>query len=146
MEKEQISLEDATVIELSKLYTRDYLMESPVKVGVVKKYRVEVNTDDAGYIPHFHIVDDNTRGKEFDCCVMIEKPMYFSHGKHKDKLTNLRDRKALDSFLREEFFSPRFRGTNWDYIVFIWNQNNSIQTVNEDLEQPDYNNIEEYKK
>lgn len=121
------------------------MKESPVRVGVVNKYLIVVNTDDSGHIPHFHIIDENTRGKEFDCCVMIEKSKYFFHGKHKDKLTSVRDRKDLDGFLRQPYHKSKFNGTNWEYIVFIWNENNSFQNVDEDLEQPNYIDIEDYK-
>ena len=50
-------------------------------------------------------------------------------------------RKALDKFLRSPFSKPKFNGTNWEYIVMIWNMNNSQIEVDEKLKQPDYRTI-----
>jgi hypothetical protein len=119
------------------------LEEMPVRVGIIEKgnYYVYVNTDDGGNVPHFHIVDANTRGKQFHCCVKIEKSEYFDHGFKTDKITNSKERKALDSFLREPFQKSKFNGTNWEYIVMIWNMNNSDMDVDEELPQPDYTKL-----
>ena len=121
--------------------------EMAVRVGIIEKgnYLIYVNTDDKGNIPHFHVVDDTTRGDIFNSCIQIEKAQYFTHGSHNDKLTNSKDRKALDEFLRQPFAKPKFNGTNWEYIVMIWNMNNSSTQVNEELEQPNYTTIKDYK-
>lgn len=134
-------LEQETINQLQKLE------EMPVRVGVVTKggYLIYVNTDDEGNIPHFHCVDNNTRGKTFHTCIQIEKSQYFTHGNKQDKITSSRNRKALDTFLRQPFEKPKFNGTNWEYIVMIWNMNNSSSQVDESLIQPDYTEIEDYK-
>ena len=116
------------------------LEEMAVRVGVVEKgnYLIYVNTDDSGNLPHFHCVDASTRGNEFHTCIRIDTAEYFIHEGKENKITNIRERKALDKFLREPFSKPKFNGTNWEYIVMIWNMNNSNADVDEDLEQPDY--------
>ena len=122
------------------------LEEMAVRVGIVEKgnYLIFVNTDDSGNIPHFHCVDAETRGNNFHTCIMISEARYFNHGSKQDKITDGKQRKALDRFLRQPFGNAKFTGSNWDYIVMIWNMNNSSADV--DIEtQPDYSNIEDYK-
>lgn len=130
-------LEKATLKELTKL------QEMAVRVGIIEKgdYLIYVNTDDSGNIPHFHCVDNNTGGQKFNTCIRIDKPEYFLHGYKIDTITNGRERKALDTFLRQPFSKPKFNGTNWEYIVMIWNMNNSSVEVDETMEQPDYTKL-----
>lgn len=120
------------------------LEEMAVRVGVIEvgNYLIYVNTDDSGNVAHFHCVDANTRGNEFHTCICIDKPEYFLHEGKTDKITNGKERKALDRFLREPFSKPKFNGTNWDYIVMIWNMNNSQVTVDEEMSQPDYTKLQ----
>ena len=121
------------------------LEEMSVRVGVVQKggYLIYVNTDDSGKVPHFHCVDSNSRGNKFHTCIRIDKAEYFKHGNKNDTIKDGKERKALDEFLRSPFAKPKFNGTNWEYIVMIWNMNNSDVEVDESLEQPDYSNIKE---
>ena len=131
---------------INQLTNFNKLEEMSVRVGVItpKNYLVYVNTDDSGNIPHFHVVDNNTTGDEFHTCIMIEESRYFTHNSKVDKLTRGKDRKNLDKFLRQKFSNSKFNGTNWEYIVMIWNMNNS-NVVIEDIKQPDYSTIEDYK-
>ena len=124
---------------------KDPFMEMAVRVGVTDdSYLIYVNTDDGGKIPHFHYVDENSRGKNrktgFNSCVKIESAEYFCHGKYCDRL-NTKQRKELQEFLSSPFEKPRFHGTNWDYIVMLWNMNNSDVEVSEDMNMPDYRNL-----
>lgn len=100
-------------------------------------YKIIVWTDDPGQIPHFHVVDANTRGRKFDSCVRLDCAAYFKHGSHDDKL-NSGDRKAVVKFLN--LISPKdpCRRTNWQRVVFEWNRNNSTNSIPEDQVMPNY--------
>lgn len=134
-----MNIQEAIINELIKLEEMAY------KVGNINsKLMVYVNSDDSGSIPHFHIVDETTRGKEFNTCVRIEKAQYFTHSNKQDRL-NTTQRKQLQKFLSQPFKRSKFNGTNWEFIVMSWNDNNSNSNVDEKLKQPNYTNIEEYK-
>lgn len=122
------------------------------RVGYADNLEISVWTNDPGEIPHFHVTNDEPRGKasRVDACIQLEQAKYFSHGKHKGTL-NASQRKALDRFFREK---PKYsrEPTNYDLAVSFWNSNNSNRIVvppidkNGDTVIPDYTNIEEYKK
>lgn len=136
-----MNAQDMTIRYINEQYK---LEEMAVRVGIVKpgNYLIFVNTDDPGKIPHFHVVDATSNGKDkkkgFSTCICIDKPEYFIYGNKTDKITNGGQRKALDTFLRQPFQYKKFNGTNWEYIVMIWNMNNSEVTIDEDVVQPDY--------
>ena len=118
------------------------------RVGVINtptKYDVQVWTDDAGYIPHVHIMDWGTRGKKFDCCVKLETNEFFPHGKHKS-LMNKDMMKAFDTFMRQPSRNIHYRN-NYEAAVNLWNDNNSNSYVqlkedeNGNVIIPDYSNI-----
>ena len=126
-----------------KIEKDDLLNEMAYKIGIVGDYLIYVNSDDAGNIPHFHIVDEGTRGKGkkgFHCCIKIEKAEYFNHGNKQDKL-NSNERKELMEFLRSPFRNPKYNGTNWEFIKDTWNDNNSKMNVSEDCKMPDYTKL-----
>ena len=100
---------------------------------------VFVNTNDGGYIPHFHIWDSSTRGSEFHTCIRYDCPEYFHHSGKEDTL-NSREKKSLDAFFKEPSRNKRF-STNWEYALSMWNDNNSSMNIPEDLKQPDYTRL-----
>lgn len=106
----------------------------------MNEYEIYIHTDDPGNVPHFHIWDKETRGKKFHTCVRIDKAEYFHHNGKEDVL-GVRDRKDLVNFLSSFHKNKRY-GTNWEYLVSMWNDNNSSVEVDEDLPMPDYRNIE----
>ena len=110
-------------------------------------YEVYVHTNDPGNEPHFHVRDASTQGGEFHTCVKLKEPVYFHHDGKEDVL-NAHMRKALDDFLRsppsKQYKKISFP-TNWDKVVYEWNENNSSMTVDEDLLQPDYTFIADNK-
>lgn len=117
------------------------LDEMAVSVGIPQSgYLVYVNTNDSGNIPHFHYVDLESNGKDFNVSIRIDVAQYF---KHKRKMNNLsaEQKICLQEFLASSFAKKRFHGTNWDYIVMMWNMNNSGIVVDEDLAMPDYRNL-----
>ena len=127
--------------ELDRLYEYEQLRESMLlemaRVGFVDdKYEVYVHTDDPGNIPHFHMWDAETRGQKFHTCIKIESPEYFHHTGKEDVLNN-RLKKDLIKFLNGKSKNNRF-STNWEYLLSMWNDNNSKRNVPEDIPIPNY--------
>lgn len=97
---------------------------------------VVIRMNDAGNIPHFHIMDKSTLGKKFHTCVKIETPEYFHHTGKVDVL-NSKQRKSLVEFLK----SSHRNGTKWEMLIDLWNINNSTIKVDDNIDMPDYTNI-----
>ena len=111
-------------------------------VGDKGGLEVYVMTDDPGYIPHFHVRDYKTRGKEFDTCIEIQRNKYFIHGHHSGKL-NAAQRKSLAEFMEGPCQNGKY-GSNYELTVDMWNLNNSNANVEFDGETiPDYRTIED---
>lgn len=107
------------------------------RVGFADDLIVWVWTDDPGYVPHVHVVDRATKGRNLDVCVRLDRVAYFSHGNHDDKFSAAQ-RKAFNEFMH---LTPRngLTGTNYEYAVALWNDNNSSVTVS--LSRDDEGNV-----
>lgn len=117
------------------------LMLEMAQLGEIdNKLIVYIRSNDAGNIPHFHIVDKRTLGKEFHTCVEIKTNKYFHHTGKEDVL-NSKQRKNLNDFFKQKHKSTKLNLTNWEFCIVLWNMNNSNMNVPEDLEQPDYSEI-----
>lgn len=139
-EKAQIE-EWARIAErLSASNERQFLCEM-ARVGYFfgEKYEVYVHTNDPGQEPHFHIRDTGTQGQNFHTCVKIKEAMYFRHSGKMDFM-NARMRRELVGFLQSP--PPKKKNvsfpTNWDKVIYEWNENNSTMLVDEDQAMPDY--------
>ena len=127
----------------------EHIINEMARVGFMGNMDVVVYTDDPGYIPHVHIIDSATRGKEFDACVMIEDNRYFTHGKHNSEF-NSKLRKEFDDFMHQPCRIPQFKN-NYEFAISMWNANNSNSTVipktdsNGETIIPDYSLIKPYK-
>ena len=109
------------------------------RVGFFDEYEIYIHTDDPGNIPHFHIWDAETRGNKYHTCIRIDKPKYFHHT-GKEDILNSRDKRDLIEFLNSKPRNKRY-DTNWEYLVSMWNDNNSKINVAEDIEMPDYTKL-----
>lgn len=126
------------------------LLTEMARVGVMtNNFDVVVYTDDMGFIPHVHIIDKGTGGKEFNSCVMLEQSRYFTHGIHTD-VFNSKQRKDFNDFMNQPCRSPKYRN-NYEFAVEMWNANNSssyVQIVEDkdgNVIVPDYTDILPYK-
>ena len=108
------------------LEEKDLLAEM-ARVGFIGEYEVYVHTDDAGFIPHVHIRDKATRGREFETCVQLKTNDYFLHGKYKDKM-NSSLKKDFAEFMESPSRNPKYEN-NYEYAVDMWNDNNSTENV-----------------
>lgn len=95
--------------------------------------------NDGGNIPHFHVLDANSLGREFETCIRFDSNRYFHHH-GKEGVLNSKQRRKLVDFLNQELMGG---WTNWSYMVDSWNRNNSSQELPKDLEMPDYTTITE---
>lgn len=121
------------------------LMLEMAQIGKFDKNKltIYVRSDDAGNIPHFHIVDTPTLGARFHTCVEIKRNRYFHHTGKEDDLS-LKQRKMLNMFLKEPHRNKSF--SNWSWLLQLWNDgNNSKMEVDELQDQPDYTTIEDNK-
>lgn len=132
-------LQDVRAREAYKELRESMLLEM-ARVGFIDdKYEVYIHTDDPGNIPHFHIWDTATRGNRFHTCIEITSPRYFNHTGKEDVL-NSSMRKELMDFLRSKPKNKRY-SSNWEYLVSMWNDNNSKVEVDEDQPLPDYTRL-----
>ena len=104
------------------------------QVGTFSKYTIIVWTNDPGNIPHFHIVDSNTRGEKFHTCLKIESPEYFHHSGKEDVLNN-KERKELLKFLNSK---DKWGEQNWIVLLKEWERNNSNSSIDINQVIPDY--------
>ena len=108
-----------------------------------QKFKVFV-CDDEFAIPHMHIWDDETNGKNTHTCVCLNKIEYFHHTGKEDILTPMQ-KKYLVDFLKEECKNQRYK-TNWEYALSMWNDNNTDKTqVDETSEVLDYTKLKDKK-
>ena len=121
-------------------------LDEMARVGIMlNNLDVVVYTDDKGYIPHVHILDRDTNGRDFDCCVRLETNRYFSHGKHLDTF-NAKQCTEFNDFMKQPCRSLKYRN-NYEFAVEMWNANNSDSYVqireNElgEIIMPDYSII-----
>lgn len=96
-----------------------------------------IRTDDPGKIPHFHIIDKSD-DKDNEGCIKILVPEYFDHGS-KNMHLNSSQRKELVRFLRSKH--KKLNITNWEYLIILWNDNNSDVIIDDELEMPDYSKL-----
>ena len=118
------------------------IQEMAYRVGVTSdNYVIYVNSVDVGNKPHFHYVENISMGKEFHTCIRIDKAEYFFHEDKNDTLNN-KQKNELQKFLSNPFKRPKFTGSNWEFSVMVWNDNNSKMVLDEEnTKMPDYENL-----
>ena len=116
------------------------LLLEMARVGFFSDFEVWIRTDDPGNIPHFHVWDKNSKGGLFHTCVKILSPEYFHHT-GKEDIFNSHQKDELMDFLKDKPKKSKWHPTNWDFILTLWNANNSKTEVPEDLEIPDYTQL-----
>lgn len=81
--------------------------------------------------PHFHVIDNDTKGKKFNCRIKIKVPEYLNSD---DKLTN----DQIDKLI-EILNSSYDNINNWKFLILTWDHNNDIEVDNFDI--PDYTKL-----
>ena len=115
------------------------------RVGFIGEYEVYVHTDDGGFVPHVHVRDKATRGREFETCIQLRTNKYFLHGKYRDTM-NSSMAKDFAEFMESPSHNPKYIN-NYEYAVDMWNDNNSSENVTIQYDEegnmiiPDYRTI-----
>lgn len=133
-------MKDINEYIVGSLENEKLLLEMAQVGPLDNKLIIYIRSNDAGNIPHFHIVDKQTLGKDFHTCVEIKTNKYFHHT-GKEDILNSKQRKNLNDFFKQKHKSAKLNLTNWEYCLILWNDNNSNMNIPEDLEQPDYTEI-----
>lgn len=133
-------MKDINEYIVGSLENEKLLLEMAQVGPLDNKLIIYIRSNDGGSIPHFHIVDKQTLGKDFHTCVEIKTNKYFHHT-GKEDILNSKQRKNLNDFFKQKHKSAKLNLTNWEYCLILWNDNNSNMNVPEDLEQPDYTEI-----
>lgn len=100
-----------------------------------------------GPIPHFHLeanIDSKVKGYNgnFESCICIYQPLYFNHGKYRDKLDK-DQKKVLNDFLSKPAEYKFIDGSNWQLITTLWElAGNQLKNVPKNPVQPDYTIME----
>lgn len=106
------------------------------QVGKFSSYTVSVYGGE-GNIPHFHFY---TKDRSTSGCIRIDKAEYFVHGKCKDKLSAQDKRKFIEWITSTETPFKKYTDklTVWEYIKILWNENNEVYKISDDIPMPDY--------
>lgn len=115
------------------------------RVGDLGEFEVQVWCKEASAIPHMHVYSEEP---ELDACIKLAEPMYFPYGPHVDIL-NESQRKEFNEFMHRPHRTGKF-ASNYEYAVFLWNDNNSSHEIELKLDAngeviiPDYSEIAKY--
>lgn len=125
---------------------RSARLDEMARVGFIDgAYEVYVWTDDPGNIPHVHVRDTNSRGKNYETCIKLETNEYFPQGHYNNRM-NSSMRKVFNDFMNAPCQNRRYQNY-YDFAVDMWNSNNSSATVNPrydangDIIVPDYTSL-----
>lgn len=89
-----------------------------------------------GNNPHFHVVKD----KQTICCIRLDCVEYWHENKFPKCDSKLRD--IIIEHLTSSYRVSKFNITNWEYLVQAWNNDNPDHTMPEDMQMPNYKNLE----
>ena len=115
---------------LNSWETESWLIDS------INGYSIYLYVGDYESYPHFHFVDEETKGKKFNACIKIDKAEYFNRN---DKL-NKKQKEDLQKLLETPFRKTKYAGTNYELIKDMWNMNYDNK-ISESLEIPNYINL-----
>ena len=111
----------------AEFLNESFLINEIARVGQIDDLEVCIYNREGSNVPHLHIRDYATMGREFDACVKLESPEYFDHGCHTDILST-KQKHQLNDFMNEAPAKGVFR-TNYEKAVYMWNDNNSDRDV-----------------
>lgn len=109
----------------------------PWLVDSINGYSLYLYVGDYESYPHFHFVDEETKGKKFNACIKIDKAEYLNHSLNRNDKLNKKQKEDLQKLLERPFRSKKFDGANYEFIKDMWNMNYDNK-VDENLTLPDY--------
>lgn len=87
-----------------------------------RECKISVYNNEGDRIPHFHLetVGSVNKKQKLDCCICINEPRYFIHGKHTDTLTDS-EAEELYNILKGKSDIDGFKDKSvWDMIKASW--------------------------
>lgn len=134
------NLGDVTADMLQKVERYEdgtYSLTEMSRIGYTNDgFEIYINTDDGGNKPHFYYRQGKYPNFTFHTCIEIKNSSYFHHDGKEDVL-NSRQRKDLVKFLKSKCKNPKYE-TNWEKILYDWNDNNSNINVDVEQDMPNY--------
>ncbi len=121
----------------------DYLNSwetEPWFIDSINGYSIYLYVGDYESYPHFHFVDEETKGKKFNACIKIDKAEYFNHSLNRNDKLNKKQKEDLQKLLETPFRKTKYAGTNYELIKDMWNMNYDNK-ISESLEIPNYINL-----
>ena len=131
---------DKTICTISTVEFDNLFIEETLDVNYSIKHHGKCKIavyENEGPVPHFHIFSiDNT----FICCIRLDKPEYFSHGKYKGKLSNSDIRKLITVL---NTVDEELNMTNFEYACYLWNKHtNTVKSkIKKPYKMPDYTKL-----
>lgn len=122
-----------------KVLRNNYLQEMGTVGTITKNYRIFVNSNDNGDVPHFHCRRPDDRR---DTCIKLLCAEYFQHGKNTNTLSTAVCKELYDFLRSPSKDLPAI--TNWQYLVSLWNHDNR-RNVPIDTPLPDYTKLNKEK-
>ena len=113
-------------------------------VGEQKEFEVYVRTDDLEHVPHIHIRDTATKGKDFETCVELQTNRYCRHGHYKDVMDN----KLVDDFYEFMCANPGnpYFNMHYESAIAMWNMNNECAKMEPQLDVDGKLIVPDYRK
>jgi len=105
-------------------------------------YTILVWANDAGEVPHFHVIRGEDRLKpDFEACIKIQSAEYYLHGgQHTDRLSeDVLER--LVRLLESKDMDSGGKMTVWQWLVGAWNRNNKTRRIPVTTAMPDYRHM-----
>ena len=96
------------------------------RIGILpgNEYAVYVKTDDELQIPHVHIWDNATNGKEFDSSISLKEYQFLPHGSSTDTLP-AELLPVFINFMQQPCRNP-YHQSNLEFAWEMWADNNSV--------------------
>ena len=147
----ELVIDDESKIKICEIDFDSTLNEdnvTDVDLKKIGKCYIYVFTNEGESIPHFHVrsKDKKLNGDyKLDAAICINYNKYFSHGNHKDTLTNAQQKqlnKKLDEVIDKDSDD---KTTYWKKIQDIYYKAKPNSKEKRADTQPNYDNIDPYK-
>ena len=90
--------------------------EEPWCIDSINGYTLCVYVVDYESYPHFHFIDEETKGRKFNSCLKLDKAEYHNHSLNRNNKLNEKQKEALKKLLETPFKKTKYVGTNYDFI------------------------------
>ena len=135
------------------IYYQEMAGRIPGQVEVDEKEQeimiLAVGGDETGGVAHFHVFrsEKDLRAWKNGACIMFEEVKYFDHGDNSETLTK-DEMSAMVKCLKSKPDINYLGDNYWQFIINLWNANNSdwVIDINTPMPDYDYRTIKRYKE